>query len=150
MELLPSLDLFVHIPQATYAKISAQFGSWTRKIPVRRSLKQVNRLNRLLRQISISHQISLRTRHSHNAWMVSSTSSPQFSHTSLRVTFRLHKFFFVGSALQQARHRKCLILLRTFRLHFFFQIPLFAAGFDWPDLDKASISGSIRYALLVV
>lgn len=66
------------------------------------------------------------------------------------MTFLLHKFFFVGSALQQARHKKCLILLGKLRLHIFFQISLLAAGFDRPGLDKASNSTRIQYALLVM
>lgn len=131
-------------PQATKAKISACFGSWLCRIPVSKSLKQVNRVNRLPQHISISHQISLSTWHSHSTCIVFSALPSHISHVSLQRIFRLNKFFFVGSNLQQARHKKCFILLGMSRLHSFFQNPLFAIGFDWPGFVNASLSASNR------
>ena len=136
--------LFVHVLQAANANSSVRFGSLQWKIPVSKSAKQVNRVDRLLRHGSISHQISLVTWHSLRTWIVSSSSPLQNSKIEL-VTLWWHRFFFVGGASRQARHRKCLILLGTLILQFFFQKPLCAVGFDCPCFKK--ILGFIKHTV---
>ena len=51
------------------------------------------------------------------AWSISSTPSSQRSQLTSRITFRFHRFNFVGSDSEQARHIKFFTLVGTRRDH---------------------------------